>query len=269
MTFAEVAKRAQKFTIDNSPLLLTAIGVTGTVATAYLTGRATFKAAEILIGETVRDNIDGVAYQVFYADFSHEIHSIPLKKAVNATWKLYIPAALAGTATIAAIIGANQIGTRRTAALAAAYSLSEKAFSEYKTKVVEHLGEKKEQKVRDEIAQDRVNDNPVSNRQVIIAGSGDVLCLELFTGRYFQSSMEELKAAQNLVNYRLNNDGYASLSEFYSAVGLPKTGMSDEIGWKADKLLELNISTTLAEDGRPCLAVDYRVEPVRDYFRFH
>ena len=41
---------------ENSTTILTAVGVVGTVGTAYLTGRATFKAAEIINGiEDLRD----------------------------------------------------------------------------------------------------------------------------------------------------------------------------------------------------------------------
>lgn len=271
MTFTELAKKAQKFTLDNSPFLLTAVGVTGTVATAYLTGRASFKASEVLLKETLRnaDNDMAIADYVLLGEHTPTIESLTLKQAINVTWKLYIPAALAGTATIAAVIGANQIGTRRTAALAAAYSLSERAFVEYKSKVIEKIGEKKEVQVRDEIAQDRVNANPLGNREVIIAGSGEVLCMELMTGRYFKSSMEELKHAENRINYHLNNNGYASLGDFHDYIGLARTSMSDEVGWTSEKLMELQISTTLSEDSKPCLAIDYRVAPVRDYFRLH
>lgn len=261
MTFSDIAKRVQKLTIDNSPLILTGIGIAGTVTTAYLTGKASFKAADVLRMQEQQISLNKTGQ----VDSPFEI---PFKQKVNLVWQCYIPAALAGTATIAAIIGANQIGTRRTAALAAAYSLSEKAFTEYREKVVDRVGKQKEQSIRDDLAQDRVNANPIGNREIIIAGSGEVDCYEAMTGRYFKSSMEELKAAQNALNYQLNNDGYASLSEFYDKIGLPRTSMSEEVGWTSDKLMELSFSTVLSDKGTPCIAIDYHVEPVRDFFRF-
>ena len=151
--------------------------------------------------------------------------------------------------------------------MAAAYSISEKAFSEYKEKVIEKIGENKEQKVRDEIAQDQVNRNPVSTREVIITGNGDVLCYDSITGRYFQSNVESLRKAMNDTNHQIINDMYASLNDFYNRIGLPMTPYASEVGWNADRLLELQFSTVLSEDGRPCISVSYPLSPIRDYFR--
>ena len=253
MTLTSVLKHLQKFTIDNSPAILTAIGVTGTLTTSYLTGKASFKAAEVI---RLAEEQGGTAEP-----------GLPLlKEHVRLVWKLYLPAAGMGFLTVGSIILANRIGTRRAAALAAAYSISEKAFAEYKEKVVEKFGEKKEQAVRDAVAQDRVTNNP-PGREVIIAGSGDVLCYDTFTGRYFNSDMETLKSAQNKVNYRVLNDMYASLTDFYNEVGLPPTAYSEEVGWNSDKLMELEFSATISDDGRPCIAVGFAVAPVRDYYR--
>lgn len=249
------SKKAEKFVIDNSPAICTGIGVVGLVSTAYLTGKATVKAQELLL-QDAHDNQGNVF-------FKHDA-----RDRVALTWKLYIPAVGTGVLSCAAIIGANRIGNRRAAAVAAAYSLSEKAFSEYKEKVVNHIGANKEQAVRDELAQDRVRANPPSG-SVMIIEANKVLCYDQFSGRYFQSTMETLKKAQNDLNYRILSDNYASLNDFYSLIGLPRTSSSEEVGWTTDKLLELEFSTILAEDGTPCIAIDFVVAPVRDYYRFH
>ena len=254
MTLTEIAKRIEKLAADNSPAILTAIGVTGTLTTAYLAGRASFKAAEII---REREEEDGHAVDP----------RIRLKHRTILTWKLYLPAAGTAVLTVTAIISANRIGSRRTAAMAAAYSLTEKAFEEYRQKIREKFGENKEREARDELAQDRVNENPVSSREVIITSGGEVLCYDQHSGRYFQSDMETLKKAQNDTNYQVLNDFYASLGDFYHRIGLPATSYSEEVGWNSDKMMELQFSTTLSEDGRPCLAIDFAVAPVRDYCR--
>lgn len=256
MGLSEIAKRAQKLTIDNSPALLTAIGVTGSLTAAYLTGKASFKAAQIIQEQQER------------LDMHEQTHQLETKEKVELVWKEYIPAVGVAAITVVSIVGANRIGTRRAAAVAAAYSLSERAFSEYKEKVVQKMGEKKEQGLRDEIAQERVAKNPPTGQQVIIGG-GDVLCYEMYTGRYFKSDMETLKKAMNDTNYMVLNNNYASLSDFYNKVGLPWTQISEEVGWNCNELLELKFSTTLADDGRPCLAFDYNVTPIRGYYRIH
>ena len=245
----ELAKRFEKLVLDNSPAILTAIGVTGALTTAYLTGRASLKAAQIL-----DEN-----------ESNHDL--LEVKDKVALTWKLYIPAAGTAVLTVAAIIGANRIGSRRAAALAVAYSVSEKAFEEYRQKVVERLGEKKEQAFRDEMAQERISRDPIGNQTIIITGRGNVLCYEEFTGRYFHSDMETLRKAQNDINEQVINDSYASLSDLYSLLGLPQTTNSDEIGWNLDKLLKLTYSYVPAEDDTPCLSVGFTTAPIRHYNR--
>jgi hypothetical protein len=251
MVFEELMRRLSKLTTDNSPAILTGLAVAGTLTTAYLTGKASVKAAEILREEAIRWDVP--------------TSELKPKYVVEATWKLYIPAASSAALTIACIVGANQIGTRRAAAMAAAYSLSERAYTEYREKVVEKIGQSKERGYRDEIMQERVTNDPIS-REVIVSGL-DVLCYDKFTGRYFTSDMETLKKAQNDTNYQINSDYYASLTDFYNRVGLRPTGMSDEVGWNSDKLLELSFSSVLADDGRPCLAFEFVVVPIRGYYR--
>ena len=148
--------------------------------------------------------------------------------------------------------------------------MSERAYSEYRDKVVETFGKKKEQKVRDEVAQDRVNRNPLSSSQVIVTGNGKTLFLDSWSGRYFESDVETIKKAQNDTNYQVMHHNYASLGDFWDRIGLAKTKESDEVGWSSNQLLEVDItSVALSEDGRPCIVLDFVVTPVRDYFRAH
>lgn len=250
MTLPTLARRLSKLATDNSPVILTAIGVTGVLSTAYLAARASFKSAR-MIDEHYEVMLDG--------------DKLPIKKSVELCWKNYVPAATSATITIAAVICANRVEARRAAALAAVYTISERAFDEYKSKVVEKLGARKEQGIRDEIAQDQVTRNPVNNCEVIIAGTGEQLCYDTFSGRYFSSDMETLRKAQNDLNQQIINDSYASLSDFYYHVGLKATKTSSEIGWTTDKLMELRFSTVLSDDGRPCISVDFSVAPIRGY----
>lgn len=228
----------------NSSTLMTAAAVTGVVGTAYLAAKASFKVAKVIEEDlpeeaTVRDKVE-------YA------------------WPYYVPAALSGVATISAVLMSHKIETRKTAAAISAYSLTERAFSQYREKIVDEIGSHKEQVVRDELAKDQIDKDPPTDKNVIFAGSGEVLCCELHTGRYFNSSMESLRRAQNDVNSDIINQLYVTLNSFYDIVGLPYTAHSNELGWdSSDGMLELKFSTVLTEDGKPCLAFDYNyVKPI-------
>lgn len=252
MTLNRLASRLGRLVSDNSPVILTAIGVTGTLTTAYLTGRASFKAAEL---------IREVEEEHGYA----EDPKIRFKIRVRYCKKLYIPAASSAVLTVAAIICASRIGTRRAAAFAAAYSVTERAFEEYKNKVVERVGAKKEQGFRDELAQERIRRDPVECKEVIFSGKGTELCYETFTGKYFESDMETLRKAQNDINKQILDDGYASLTDFYNLIGLPNTVISDRIGWNSDQKLELSFSATITDTGRPCMCISFKTEPIAKF----
>lgn len=247
---------------DNSTTILTGMAVTGTVATAFLTGRATFRAAQLIERETWEDRSNGgagAAYHYQELTFPHKVKLV---------WRLYIPPIGIGITTIVSIIVANKISSKKIAALTVASGISERALQEYRDKALEKLGVRQDQKIRDEIAQDRVNKHPVG-REVILAGTGDVLCYDMMTGRYFQSTVEEIKRAENKINHDLVNFMSASLSSFYDEIGLPATTYTDSVGWNMNNRMEVAFSTVMSSDDRPCIAIDFLNPPIADYSRHY
>jgi hypothetical protein len=257
MDLTNIFRRVGKLATDHSPAIFTAAAVVGTVTTAYLTGRATLRADSIIY------NYEQEARELT-GDPEYVVNG---RKYAEMTWHEFIPPVVAGVCTIVCIVAANRIGSRRTAAAMAAFAISEKAYEEYKERVVEKFGASKEQKVRDEVAQNRVNQDSRVDDVAYLQEGLSVLCYDLFTGRPFMSDMETLRRAENDINHRIINDMYVSLSEFYEAIGLPKTSMSDDFGWNLDKLLELDFSTAMTPTGRPCMTVDFRVAPIRGFHR--
>jgi Family of unknown function (DUF6353) len=273
--------RKGKFLLnENSRTILTGVGVGGTITTAYLSGRASLKAARIIdqAKEERRQQFDQAAALVTSghrpADIPEHLASVRPELTrmdkVKLVWRLYIPPVGLCLTTVTCIIVANKIASKKIAALAVASGISERALQEYKAKVIEKLGDRQDTKIRDEVAQDRVNNHPVNTSEVILAGTGDVLCYDMTTGRYFQSSVEEIKRAENKINYTLNNHMYASLSEFYDEIGLPPTSFTDHVGWNANNRVEVLLSTTMSTDQRPCIAMEFRTPPFTDYHaNFH
>jgi hypothetical protein len=240
---------AQRYAIDNSPTLLTAFGVTGTLATAYLTGKATFKAADILRREAE-------------ARVLMEKQPPPptKKQQVGMVWKCYIPPAISVVTTVGCIVAANTISMSRAAAMAAAYTLADKNFGEYKEKVKEIIGEKKEGEIRTALAQDAVNNTPMIN--VERGHGGDTLCLDKWTGRFFTSDMQTIRAAENDLNKGLykGSERVATLGDFYQCLGLSSPKCSEDVGWNADSSLDLTFDTVLRE-GQPVLVMDFANTP--------
>lgn len=262
MGLSNLVQISVKFVQDNSPSLLTAVGVAGTVTTAVLAAQAGFRAGDILDQEMREEE------KLAYIE-GRDFEPFDMRQKFLVTWHLYIPPVVTGTLTVACIIGATLISNRRAAALAAAYSLSEKAAREYKDKVLEKFGETKERQVRQAIAEDRVRDNPPPSSLVNEIPESQVLCYDSYTARYFRSDMETLRRAENAINHQIVHSFYASLSDFYNQIGLDRTKISDDVGWNADRMLELRFSTTMSDNDRPCLVVDFDVEPIRGYSRIH
>lgn len=252
MDFSLIAKNVTRTLADNSPVILTGMAVAGTVTTAVFASKAGAQATRVIedLEQTVGEDL-------------------PVTEHAKAVWKLYIPSAAMGAATIACIISANSINTRRNAAIMSAYSLTDAAFKEYKEKVVEQIGEKKEQTVREEIGKARIENNPVSEREVVVLGKGDTLCYDGVTGRYFRSDMETIRKAVNDINQKCINEVYASQNDFYSEIGLNPTALGEELGWRSDHMLDISFGTHLADDGVPCLSLDYLLGPIRGYYREH
>ena len=166
------------------------------------------------------------------------------------TWKCYIPAAISGAASVAFLLGSNSVHAKRNAAIATAYKLSETALTDYKKEVIETIGEEKAKLIQDKVAQKHVDEHPVSNNQVVIAGSGKQLCYDGISGRYFESDIQTIRAAVNTINETMVYEMYASLGDFYNEIGLPPTTLSDELGWNLDDgQLEISYGSAISDDG--------------------
>lgn len=261
--FTEVKQKAVVLVSEHATTLLTAGGVVGTVATAVLTGRATFKAAEIIRNEELQS-----VHETGTTDtIAESTMGLSTTQRVKLVWPLYIPPFLVGGATVSSIVLANRMSAQKAAALAAAYGLAERNFSDYKEKVSEKLTGPKRTQIDDEIAEDAVKRN--QNHNTIIVGDGEVLCLDLPTGRYFRSTMENIKQAVNTTNAEILHHDHASASFFYEELGLEATTWTDEVGWNSDRLLELSYSSQLTDDGKPVITIDFKYLPKVNYVPKH
>jgi len=254
---AQTVDRVKFLLNDNSTTILTAVGVVGTVGTAVLTGRASFKAAELIAKKQheLEEELKFPETQVTQSK----------TEKVKLVWVQYLPPVATGVLTVTSIVLAHRISSKKIAALAIAGGISERALQEYKDKVIEKLGARQDEKLRDEIAQDRVTNNPPKSGEVIMVGSGQVLCYDMLTGRYFNSTMEDIKRAENKVNYEIVNYMSCSLSHFYDEIGLPPTHYTDTVGWNMNNHMEVKFSTVMSEDNRPCIAIDFSRQPLPDY----
>lgn len=234
----------------HSPEILTGFGISGMLMAIAFAIKSTTKAVKIVSDKKRNENE----------------RELTAKEVVAATWKCYIPSALSFIVSSGCIIGASAINSKRNTALAAAYSLSESALKLYQEKVIETIGEKKEREIKDKVDQEKILRNPVSSNEVIITDGGCTLCYDSVSDRYFKSNIETLKQKVNELNRMMTINTSVSLNDFYDEIGLKGVKTGDHLGWNINKsLIELTFSSQLADNGTPCLVIDFRTPPEYDF----
>ena len=248
-----ISKSVRTTMQKHSPEILTGIGIAGMITTTVLAVKATPKALMLIEEKKYEEELDKLT---------------PIE-TIKTTWNCYVPAAVTGTVSIACLIGASSVNLKRNAALATAYTLSETALKDYRNKVIETIGEKKEQRVRDEVSKEHIERHPVVNTEVILTKKGDTLFLDPITKRYFKSDIENIRRIINELNRRMMDEMYISLNEFYYEIGLEGTDIGDIIGWNIDKgFIDVHFSAQKADDETPCLVLDYTNRPDYNYNRY-
>ena len=237
-------------TTEHAPGILTGLGVAGMVASVVLAIEATPKAMKKI------------------EDAKKELHKETLTpvEIVKVTWKTYIPTVSMTVLSGACVLSGNHINGRRNAALAAAYTLSDQAFREYQNKVVETLGEKKEYKIRSDIAQEKANREPINDAKLLVTGHGQMMCFDSISSRTFMHDYDKLRSAANEINRRMRDEYFISLNDWYDEIGLPHLKpLGYDLGWNIDRgYIDLEFDSILI-DGTPCLYIGYRVMPKYGY----
>ena len=262
-------KSATKQVMNHGSTVLACVAVSGVVLTAGVAIKVAPKAHEILENkreamEKLEEDRDSMTAEE-YKKIRKDIYKAFAKDIAKACW----PLAASIAVTTGSIIGMHKLDTRKSAALAATLSLTEGKLKDYQDKVKETVGEKKEQKIRDEIARDKVRETPI--KDIMETGHGDVLCLDAVSGRYFKCNADYIRARVNVLNQRLLSEMYIPLNDLYYELHLPNIKIGEDIGWNInqDGLIDLAFSSQLTENDIPVLVLDYTVEPRFDYRSLH
>lgn len=186
-------------------------------------------------------------------------------EVTKTVWKCYIPTVALTVASAACLIFSHKDMKGAVAATAAACTMTETAFSEYRTKIRELFGAEKEHDAMEEAACDKmVRTQP--DREIIVGTDGESLCFDALSGRYFQSSVNALKKIENELNARLLREDCLSANEYFYEIGLPEIPAGEYLGWNAMKgLIELRFSTRMSDNDIPCIVVWADATPEYNY----
>lgn len=134
-------------------VLLTILGVGGTIAIPFLATKAAKKVEE-------QKEMTLAKKEEKSADISEENYEAPVsieldkKEEIKIYAKAYAPTIAVTVGSIICVLGANLLNKKQQASIAAAYGLVSTGFNKYKSKVIEVLGIDSHNKVIDAIAKE-------------------------------------------------------------------------------------------------------------------
>ena len=201
--------------------------------------------------------------------------TLTVRENLNCTWKLYLPAVALGAAGTGFVVMSVCSSNKRYLALSTSYSLLKDFTNSYQSHVVETIGERKEKKIRDEIAQEKV-DKDEAAAPVIITNTGNTLFKESLTGQRFRGDINKVKnLAIEFANKEFGcPEGYFGAGEWLDALGLEVPETMHDLGWSvSDQGKALTIDFTACVDHKnndePCLVINYYPMPLSDYAKYY
>lgn len=244
----------------NSPALLIVAGLVGMGATIVMVNKEAPNAKDILDDRKAE------------REKNEEPETVKtVLEDVKAVAPIYAPAVFTGVASAACIIFSYKISNDRITALATAYTLTEAKLTEYQKKVIETIGEKKEQKIQDEIVKDHLEEAEKKGRLVIEESENDddgcIWMWDDFTKHKFRANVEMVLRGQDEMNNYLSQGEEVSLNELLSAIGCPESDVAEVYGWEPGDKIDIRFSPHLLADGyTTCTALVYDVPLKSQYF---
>jgi len=238
----------------HSPTLLFVAGTVGLVATVVLASRATLKMEEVIgEAEALEEVFDEAVGKTLKSGEKYTEEDAKQDGIVAKTQtalkiaKLYAPAVVVGAATIAAFTGSHVILNRRNVALTAAYGAVDKAFREYRGRVINEFGKDKDREFRfgvveREMAVDTNDGVAVKTVKVVDPefakeSGGRSMYAVIFdeSNRNWNPDWRYnsmfLRSQQDYANDRLRRDGFLFLNDVYQALGFERTAFGQLVGW--------------------------------------
>lgn len=242
--------KSRLFLKRNGSTILTCAGGVGVVATSVMAVKATPKALYLL--EQAREE---------------KGEDLTKLETIQVAGSVYIPSIIMGVSTIACIFGANALNKRQQAALMSAYAMLDSSYKEYKNKVKELYGQDADQMVKNSIVKDKYE------KEDIVLDDNMKLFYDEFSGRYFESTTEDVIRAEYELNRELASYGGVYLNRFYELLDIEEIDGGEKLGWSASMLsetywaywIEFDHTKVVMDDGLECYIISTRYEPTVDF----
>ena len=298
-TFCKAGLKLKK----HSPEILVVGGVVGLVASGVMACKATTKLSAILddskeqieLFDKVAANPEMVNEEYTVEDAEKDKKIVKVQTAVKVA-KLYAPSIAVGVVSIGAIFASNNIMRKRNVALGAAYATVDRAFKDYRNRVVDRFGEELDKELRYNLKTKEIKetvedengkkktvkrnikymDSPMPSEFAVIYDDGCAgWTKDPEDNKFF------LIQQQRYANERLKRRGYLSLNEVYELLGFPSTKAGQVVGWlydckdpnyKGDNFVDFGLYNVDCEPNRDFvngyernIILDFNVAPIIDF----
>lgn len=243
----------------HSPEILVGAGIIGGVASAVLACKATTKVNDIL--EETKVKVDQVHEVLENEEIPEEDYSVEdSKKDLAIIYvqsgiklaKLYAPSVALGALSIASVLTGHNVMRKRNIALAAAYSVVDKGFKEYRGRVVERFGEALDRELKYNIKSQEIKevvvDEETGKKKTVKTNVESVDGFDHYSdyARFFDDgctgwqkdaelNLYFVKRQQDWANDLLKTKGHLFLNEVYDMFGIPRTKAGQVVGWVYDE----------------------------------
>lgn len=223
----------------NSPNILFGVGVVSVVGGTILACRATLKMDEVLEEASQKmDKVRAFDDPVYtQKDREHDLTLVRFQTGAQIV-RLYAPAVIVCGVGIAALTSSHRILTQRNAALTAAYATLDGAFSRYRARVIEKLGEEQDRDFMFGTEQVEITDSKNKTKTVTRISPDGVSGYARFFDQFSPSWSKDpevnlffLKCQQNYANDLLKVRGHVFLNEVYDRLGMERSKAGSVVGW--------------------------------------
>lgn len=239
MTLAKTTGRSLLIAKKYAPEMLIVTGMIGLVTSTVLFVKANEKANNLL--DNAKTTVKKASTQgkkelsIAYVNTGYEFI------------KLYGPSVTLGAASVACILGSQNIMKKRNVALIAAYKTVEQGFSDYRKRVVDQFGKETDHKLRYGVKEEtfiEVKKDEETGKEKKVKTKAEVVDPNNISvyAKFFDESCPQwtktpeynllfLKSQQNYANDLLRARGHVFLNEVYDMLGLPHTQAGAVVGW--------------------------------------
>jgi Family of unknown function (DUF6353) len=226
----------------HSPTFLFGLGVVGMVGSTVLACRSTLRLEEVL--EETNLHLARTIHDEKYSDMDRrkDTTMIYTRGALKVA-KLYSPSIMIGVASIGCLTKSHNMLNERNLALTAAYAAIDRAFGEYRGRVVDKYGLEQDREFRYSMETVEVLDEKGKMETVQRVDIDDIPSMyarffDSYAGTWSKDPEYNyifLRCQQQWANDMLKARGHLFLNEVYDSLGLQRTKAGSVVGWRVSR----------------------------------